>query len=413
MNHIVQNITTYFTQVPNSVDIKDYRFHIIGKVANVIGGLVHFSWIFIFTILNVPILALFNVFSVCIYLLALYHAEKNRYLTSAAMGVVEIILHQLLVSRLLGLNGGFQYYLIMIAIFPFLMPKGKTWIKVLLSSSCFFCFIIVDFFIRKTIPYYTLSEETLMIFKLFNILACFTFLCMWGAYFNFAVVKTQEALDQEYQKSERLLLNILPTIIANRLKTEPTQIADRFANVTVLFADIVGFTILAEQKTPEELVTMLNSIFSMIDDLVEKYDVEKIKTIGDAYMVAAGIPEPRPDHAEIMANFALEMMEQVHQYNIKENQHFQIRVGLHSGPVVAGVIGKKKFSYDLWGDTVNIASRMESHSMPNQIQVSSVTYELLKEKYNLESRGKVQVKGKGMTATYFLKKMLGQKVSNP
>jgi class 3 adenylate cyclase len=195
------------------------------------------------------------------------------------------------------------------------------------------------------------------------------------------------------------LLNILPKPVADRLKQSPEVIAERFEAVTVLFADIVGFTTLSAQVSPEELVRLLNDIFSCFDGLADKYGLEKIKTIGDAYMAVAGLPMPRPNHAAAAADMALEMQREI---ATQAEGQLQARIGMHTGPVVAGVIGKKKFSYDLWGDTVNTASRMESHSIPGQIQVTQATYEFLQGAFLFEARGKIQVKGKGELTTYLL-----------
>ncbi|MGL5062226.1 MAG: adenylate/guanylate cyclase domain-containing protein, partial [Microcoleus sp.] len=185
--------------------------------------------------------------------------------------------------------------------------------------------------------------------------------------------QAEDALRGEQEKSERLLLNILPQVIADRLKRNETTIAEYFPEATVLFADIVGFTPLSAQMNPIELVELLNQIFSGFDLLCERHGLEKIKTIGDAYMVVGGLPEPRADHAEAIAEMALDMQAEIARFNTENQKYFSIRVGIHSGPVVAGVIGIKKFIYDLWGDTVNIASRMESHGISWRIQASETT----------------------------------------
>jgi class 3 adenylate cyclase len=198
-------------------------------------------------------------------------------------------------------------------------------------------------------------------------------------------------------------LNILPEEIANRLKRGDSTIADTFAEVTVLFADIVGFTQLSSRVSPTELVSLLNDIFSTFDRLADKHGLEKIKTIGDAYMVVGGLPIPRSDHAEAIAEMALDMQEAITDFSNTQNQDFSIRIGINSGPVVAGVIGIKKFIYDLWGDTVNTASRMESHGKPGCIHVTSATYQILQNKYLFDSRGAIEVKGKGEMNTYLLK----------
>lgn len=216
----------------------------------------------------------------------------------------------------------------------------------------------------------------------------------------------EEALRYQQQQTERLLLNILPAAIAERLKLHEAIIADSFPEVTVLFADIVDFTALSDNISPTKLVDFLNKIFSAFDLLTEIHGLEKIKTIGDAYMVVGGLPTPRKDHAEAIANMALDMQREISRFNNVHHQTLNMRVGIHTGPVVAGVIGLKKFIYDLWGDTVNIASRMESHSLPGYIQVTAATYQLLKHKYLFAERGVIKIKGKGKMQTYFL---LGKK----
>jgi class 3 adenylate cyclase len=207
----------------------------------------------------------------------------------------------------------------------------------------------------------------------------------------------------ERAQSERLLLNILPEPIAQKLKWEDSTIADSFPEVTVMFADIVGFTELATRTPPIELVEILNVIFSEFDQLTEEHGLEKIKTIGDAYMVVGGLPEPKPNHAEAIAAMALDMQARISEFCTDTGQALSIRIGINTGPVIAGIIGTKKFIYDLWGDTVNIASRMESHGLPGCIQVTEATYNHLKSQYLFEERGLVQVKGKGQMNCYLLK----------
>jgi class 3 adenylate cyclase/HAMP domain-containing protein len=209
-------------------------------------------------------------------------------------------------------------------------------------------------------------------------------------------------LAREKDKSEQLLLNILPKEIADRLKQEQGVIAEQFEEVTILFADLVGFTRLADRLPPRELVECLNHIFSIFDRLVDLHGLEKIKTIGDAYMVVGGLPTPNPDCAEAIANMALDMQVAIKALQMTSNEAIEIRIGINTGAVVAGVIGIKKFIYDLWGDAVNVASRMESLGVPGQIQVTSQTYDRLKDKYSFQPRGKILVKGKGEMMTYWL-----------
>ncbi|NES86521.1 MAG: HAMP domain-containing protein [Moorea sp. SIO2B7] len=214
--------------------------------------------------------------------------------------------------------------------------------------------------------------------------------------------KGAKKLAIEQEKAENLLLNILPQSIVDKLKQDQSAIAENFDEVTILFADIVGFTPLSARLEAIELVNWLNDIFSRFDHLAEKLRLEKIKTIGDAYMVAGGLPIPRKDHAEAIAEMALSMQEAVKHFRKERGEKLQIRIGINTGVVVAGVIGTKKFIYDLWGDAVNIASRMESSGEPGNIQVTESTYKLLKHKFNLKKRGKISVKGKGKMTTYWL-----------
>jgi len=216
-----------------------------------------------------------------------------------------------------------------------------------------------------------------------------------------------ERLRVEREKSERLLLNVLPKAIAERLKQGQTNIADSYAEATVLFADICGFTSISSRLPPAEIVGMLNEIFSAFDVLATRSGLEKIKTIGDAYMLAAGIPVPRPDHAEAVAGMALGMLGEIRRFNEQSGEPLRLRIGIHSGPVAAGVVGKDKFIFDLWGDTVNIASRMESHGLPGEVHVSEATADRLRGRFELEARGEIPIKGKGPMRTFIVKRALG------
>jgi adenylate cyclase len=203
------------------------------------------------------------------------------------------------------------------------------------------------------------------------------------------------------EKSEALLLNILPREIVAILKDKPRTIADQFDGASILFADVVNFTPLSAAMTPTEIVELLNEVFSHFDTLADKYGLEKIKTIGDCYMVASGVPRPRADHALALTRMALEMRDYVSGQEF-HGRRLNFRIGLNSGPVVAGVIGRKKFIYDLWGDAVNTASRMESHGQAGIIQITRATYELIKDEFVCEPRGTVDVKGKGKMEVWFV-----------
>jgi adenylate cyclase len=239
-------------------------------------------------------------------------------------------------------------------------------------------------------------------FFVLNLIGVFTTVFVLVRYFVGERGRVLEALRVEQDRSERLLLNILPATIAERLKDAPEVIADAFDSVTVLFADIVGFTPYAKDRPPAEVVAVLNRLFSAFDDLADHHGIEKIKTIGDAYMVAAGLPVPRADHQTVMAEMALDMRGEVERFRVETGLELHVRIGIDCGPVVAGVIGHRKFSYDIWGDTVNMASRMEAHGVPACIQVSHDLYVALRDDYVLRERGTVDIKGTGPTITYLL-----------
>jgi class 3 adenylate cyclase len=214
--------------------------------------------------------------------------------------------------------------------------------------------------------------------------------------------RQHEALAKEQEKTEQLLLNILPFKIAQRLKAGEEHIADACPNVSVLFADMVGFTAMSRTMTPSALVEVLGDLFSRFDLITEKHGLEKIKTIGDCYMLAGGVPEPRDDHAHAAVDAAMDMCVALEEMHARTGGALRMRIGVHSGPIVAGVIGIRKFTYDLWGDTVNVASRMESTGQPGRIHISTHTAQLIEGEFNLEPRGAIEVKSLGMVETFFV-----------
>jgi guanylate cyclase len=230
---------------------------------------------------------------------------------------------------------------------------------------------------------------------MFNLLAVVLF--VYGVLFYYV---RQRAILLE--QSDNLLRNVLPDEVADRLKTSSESIAESYESASILFADVAGFTPMSAAMTPRELVSLLDEVFSAFDIMVERFGLEKIKTIGDAYMVASGVPRPRSDHAQALCRLALEMRDHVANDEFG-GRHLQFRVGINSGPVVAGIIGRHKFSYDLWGDAVNTASRMESSGLAGQIQISEATFRLVEEEFVCEPQGVVEVKGKGPMPVWYLR----------
>ncbi len=255
-------------------------------------------------------------------------------------------------------------------------------------------------FVGNTLPIPPHIKDTFFLMNIMGV-ACILYAVM--RYFQSQKERTLLELSMEQARSEKLLLNILPKSIANRLKDNDMRIADSHEAVTILFADIVGFTKMTASMPPAELVDLLSQLFSRFDKLADQLGLEKIKTIGDGYMVVGGAPVSRDDHAAVIAQLALGMQRELAAFNEQTGNSLQMRIGISSGPVVAGVIGTSKFAYDIWGDSVNMASRMEKTGMPGTIQVSETTYQRLKNHYTLEPRGPIEIKGKGEVNTYLLK----------
>lgn len=247
-----------------------------------------------------------------------------------------------------------------------------------------------------------LPEPLVILFFIMNIGVVSTIIFILLSYFVRGKEQAMLLLRKEQEKSEQLLLNVLPKKIASALKEESDTIAEHFDAVSILFADVVKFSELTNRLEPDQMVKLLNDVFSYFDSLVDKYELEKIRTIGDNYMVAAGAPIPRADHATALASMALEMNEYLAQVPTSSDEHLEFRIGINSGPAVGGVIGQRKFHYDLWGVTVNAASRMESQGMPGKIQISAATHELIKDDFICSPRGCIDAKGIGEIETWFL-----------
>ena len=315
--------------------------------------------------------------------------STNIYLTTTALWVF-------------GADCGGHHYLLAAAITGSLLFSLKEWPwKFVYLSVGLVLFYILEYELMLYAPIETIPPAIAWRFELVSTggSVCFVFFFLYV--YQVAVIRAERALKYSHKRSEDLLLNILPLPVAERLK-QGDSVVDRFEEVTVLFADIASFTKLSSGMIPRDIVEMLNEIFSAFDWIADRYGVEKIKTIGDAYMVAGGIPEAGPGHARAIADMAVEMRDWMKIYRDENGLDIGLRIGIHSGPVVAGVIGARKFTYDLWGDTVNLASRMESHGVVDEIQISEAVYEKLKDDYVIESRGEIVVKGKGEMRVWIL-----------
>lgn len=346
-----------------------------------------------------------NLAAVATLIAALFLSKRGARTLSKVAVLVPVNLVIVVASMLLGARVGFVYYLVIFAAVAFLLFSEEEWIlrlsfALLSTASCVYSLTIVPGSSELAVVITPPVARAIDIASAVCVIATMVFIVHL---FTGDTTRAEARLAVEHERSERLLLNILPGPISARLKENGEAIADGFAEVTVLFADLVGFTELSQKLSPAELVEMLNRTFSAFDDLAEQLGVEKIKTIGDCYMVAAGLPEHRSDHVEVVARMALAMRDAIGRINREGGYELRLRIGMHTGPVVAGVIGKRKFIYDLWGDTVNTASRMESSGAPGEIQVTREVGDRLEGQFDLEPRGLVQVKGKGEMETYLLK----------
>lgn len=366
----------------------------------VLGLVFHALYIPLFFILGVPVLAALNVLSVAAFVVAAVLCRRGRLLESLAAMIVEVIAHAWLGCLLLGWSSGLHYPTLILVPLVFLSAGGTLPRKAAAGVAMLLLYGVC----------YTVSPDvgsgvspgTLAGLTSLNLTVVFFGLIGTSAVHAAAVQRSRLAYLAEHERAEGILHNVLPESIAARLKASERTIADAFSSCSVLFADIVGFTPLSAKIDAAELVEVLSGIFTAFDGFTEVLGIEKIKTIGDSYMVAAGIPEPVDDHAVRAAEMALCILAYIEGLEPIHGVKVQIRIGIHSGPAVAGVIGSKKFIYDLWGDTVNTAARMESHGLPGTIQLSTTTHDRLADRYTFEERGMVKIKGKGEMKTWLL-----------
>ncbi len=394
-------------QVPRNLTEKDLPYYFIGILTSAFPLVFHLGLLVFFTVLQLPVLALVNLGSVGIYSFTLYAVLKQgRYLLAIVVGAIEVLIHQILMVIVLGWAAGFQYYLVTYIIAIALLPPHRRGIIITFEVLYALAFLLLATLVKKQTPWIGLDAVVVDALNIVNVVLFLALLILGMIYFIGLILTAEKKAEAEYGRAEDLLHNILPKSVAQQLKGGQTKLAERFEDVTVLFADIVGFTNISKDMDASDVVDLLNAVFTRFDELAEKHRVEKIKTIGDAYMVVAGAPDPCPDHAERVVNFALEAVHELKEINERYDFCVEVRIGINSGPAVAGVIGKKKFIYDIWGDAVNLASRLEAHGIPGQIQVGETTYTILRDRYSFSERGLITIKGKGAVPAYILETSL-------
>lgn len=397
----IQAIDRFFSEPPAGLEPQNVDVYAFTNWCMLLALVSHASFALLFTLVGIVPMALFNVGSTVLFVSCLAAAKRGHTHTAMGIAIAEVIAHAVIASSYTGLEAGFHYHMVLVISVTFLfnsVPLVARLGTVGVVGACYAALIVTG---NDAPPSVYLPPDTVQAMGLLNVVVFITTLAGIGWYYTLAVHQARSALGREYQRSEALLNNILPGSVARRLK-DRTTIADRHEACSVMFADMAGFTSWSAQLEPEELVEHLNSVFTAFDHLAEKHGLEKIKTIGDAYMVAGGVPTARADHAEAIADMALDMRDYMRETRMRYGTGLSIRIGIHSGPAVAGVIGLRRFIYDLWGDTVNIAARMESHGVADEIQLSEDTATLLRGRYLLQDRGVQQIKGKGPMRTFML-----------
>ena len=332
----------------------------------------------------------------------LFLARRNirTAMLSNLISIIEIVSHSTLCTYFIGWNYGFAFHLYTLPLVVFLLPNRNRHLKAALAAVTVSGFFICAALLRNREPVYAIEFLQRPVFFV-NVSVPLMFITIIALHYARFAEQSENRIAEAKAKADYLLGNILPQPIIQKLYDEPGYIAEEYREVSVLFADVIGFTPATAHRSPREVVEFLNALFSKFDGIADRYSLEKIKTIGDAYMVTAGLPEPVVGPSRAIADCALDIME------LSRNEPFfgrnlALRIGMHCGPVVAGIIGKKKFSYDLWGDTVNTAARMESHGEAGKIHTTKTVYGQLRHEYRFEPRGGIDIKGKGLLETYFL-----------
>lgn len=366
--------------------------------------LFHASLVAIFFAFGIPELAFVNVASVALWYSAVTLLKRAAVIHGLLIGIFELLMHAVAATIVLGLNFGFQWYLLFVPVNVWFLPRGRRLLKLSATSTAALAIVALQIYGSEATPLYETSSAAAAITFALNWSVLISVISVNVAWYRELADRLEEEIRMQNERAHDLLLNILPKSVADRLEEDPDQrIVSHYGETSILFIDIVHFTELTQTLEPAQLVELLGHIFDGIDTICDEEGIEKVKTIGDAYMIAAGCPVECPDHAERAARCALRIRTLITEDPIARRHDLNVRIGIHSGPVVAGVIGKRKFAFDMWGQTVNVASRMESHGESGRIQISETTAEYLWEAgFALADRGTIRVKGVGAMRTWFL-----------
>jgi adenylate cyclase len=399
--------TALLSATEHSVGLPE-RTAVVLRRAALGGTCVHAAFVVLFWALGVPTLAFYNIASALLFFVVTRQlGHPQRIPIVVPIVVAEVGIHQALCTYYFGLGAGFQFWILATLPVLLLMPRERLAVMVGGIALDLGAFVLLVVRYEGVAPQVALPPLLLSTMRAGNEILAFLFVSAVTYFFARTAEDAEKLVQRALQQTEALLNNTLPASIAARLLADGRVPADSFEQATILFADIVGFTLLAQRTEPAALVALLDDVFSAFDDEADRLGLEKIKTIGDAYMLAAGVPVPRADHVEAAARMALAMLHIPARFARAHEVELSMRIGIHTGPVVAGVIGNRKFAYDLWGDTVNTAARMESHGAPGEVHVTDAVKQALQGRFDFEPRGVVDVKGKGPMTTWFLRAKSG------
>ncbi|NKK87453.1 hypothetical protein GFL80_25145 [Rhizobium leguminosarum bv. viciae] len=391
------------TNVPGDVPRELSRYYVYWKIFYVFAGIDHALVLITFYQAGVYAMVIANIFSVGVFVAASLLLRKGWYQFAYWIAIGELVVHGILATICVGSQFAFTNYTFLVVILLFIQPFYSWRVSFVLAVATVASAAVVTDYSLNNSPLYVMSPDWASTMIIRQVVGWPIFVLIMVLPFILASARAETDLAAAYAESERLLLNILPESVARRLKSSTEMIADDRESVAILFADIVGFTALSARMSPKDVVTLLNDVFYAIDELVAKYGLEKIKTVGDAYVIAAGLPDPIDDPNGKVAKLAIELLETIANFRrLSGNDRLEMRIGINSGRVVAGVIGNRKFAYDLWGDAVNVAARMEETGVAGKIQVPTEFAKGLQGRFTFEPRGAIDIKGKGLIQTSFL-----------
>ncbi|GEM_PF-1381710 len=400
---ILRNIISFFLSYPEDLVSDKLRVYYVSKFSYLISMKVHTGYAVFFSIAGFFPLAIYNLASIMLFVFLIVIANERLWFTAGLfLTIAEYITHATFTSFAFGIEPGFQYSLFGVAAYvPFIDTIKLRWriglVLLALGSLC--AIIILNW---RTIGLMPMNEEIIRFLLPVNIVLNFSGVALASLYFTLAVKTAETRLEKSLKTSDALLANILPPPIAKRMKSGEKNIVNKVENGGVLFVDIVGFTQWSAKKDPTEVIKYLNRFFRLLDKGVKAYGLEKIKTIGDSYMVASGLFTNTANHLADLVHFAYSVMKNIKRVRNKKNFPFECRIGIDTGPIVAGVIGERKFAYDIWGDTVNTASRMESACISGQVRVTQRVYVRTSQWFKYSEEEFLDIKGKGKMRTFLL-----------